>query len=76
MLNLFLLFTDTFLLCRFFLAWLIPQLLQKSQLLAYGVTSHEAEQAAQQSREHVAPAGQEMPAAQQHRILERKSRQG
>ncbi|MBR3927216.1 MAG: hypothetical protein IKJ58_10690, partial [Akkermansia sp.] len=31
MLNLFLLFTDTFLLCRFFLAWLIPQLLQKSQ---------------------------------------------
>jgi len=30
MLNLFLLFTDTFLLCRFFLARLIPQLLQKS----------------------------------------------
>ena len=34
MLNLFLLFTDTFLLCRFFLAWLIPQLLQKSQMIA------------------------------------------
>ena len=37
MLNLFLLFTDTFLLCRFFLAWLIPQLLQKSLLMP---TSH------------------------------------
>ncbi|MBR6576633.1 MAG: hypothetical protein IKK73_05835, partial [Akkermansia sp.] len=31
MLNVFLPFTNTFLLCRFFLAWLIPQLLQKSR---------------------------------------------
>ena len=31
MLNVFLPFTNTFLLCLFFLAWLIPQLLQKSQ---------------------------------------------
>ena len=31
MLNVFLLFTNTFLLCRFFLAWLIPQFLQKTK---------------------------------------------
>ncbi len=31
MLNVFLPFTNTFLLCLFFLAWLIPQLLQKSR---------------------------------------------
>ena len=32
MLNVFLPFTNTFLLCLFFLAWLIPQLLQKSPI--------------------------------------------
>ena len=33
MLNVFLPFTNTFLLCLFFLAWLIPQFLQKSHKL-------------------------------------------
>ncbi len=34
MLNVFLPFTNTFLLCLFFLAWLIPQFLQKSPTLS------------------------------------------
>ena len=38
MLNVFLPFTNTFLLCRFFLAWLIPQLLQKSRINPAGAT--------------------------------------
>ena len=37
-LNVFLLFTNTFLLCRFFLAWLIPQFLQKNQPLLMEVS--------------------------------------
>ena len=35
MLNVFLHFLNSFLLCLFFLAGLIPQLLQKSQIMTY-----------------------------------------
>ena len=46
MLNVFLLFLNSFLLCLFFLAGLIPQLLQKSQLFS----EHGADDVAQQEQ--------------------------